>query len=176
MGKEFRIFLLTVFLLVVAVLLQSTILNRVAIATVKPDLALIILVFVSLRRGSMIGQTSGFFSGILEDFMSAAPFGFYPLGFHPLMRAVIGYLYGLLSGKVFVDPFMMPMVLTAVATLIKGVVAGLLSTVFGFSSSGFLYFTGRLWIEVGYNAVLSPFIFALLGLFRIFKQAEKEGF
>jgi rod shape-determining protein MreD len=175
MGKDFRITLFTTLLLVLAVLLQSTLLGAIAINTVKPDLALIILVFVSLRRGSMVGQVSGFLSGILEDFMSAGPFGFYPLGFHALMRAVIGFVFGVFSGKVFVDPFLMPMILTAVATLLKGLISGIISAVFGFSSSGFLYFTGRIWIEIGYNAVFSPFLFALLGLLRIFKQSDKEG-
>jgi rod shape-determining protein MreD len=98
-----------------------------------------------------------------------------PLGFHPLMRTVIGYLYGVFSGNVFVDPFLMPMVLTIIATLIKGILSGLISAIFGIASSGFLYFAGRLWIEVGYNAVLSPFLFALLNLVRVFKQSEKES-
>jgi hypothetical protein len=67
------------------------------------------------------------------------------------------------------------MILTAVATLVKGVLAGLVSALFGITSSGFLYFTGRLWIEMGYNAVLSPFLFAGLNLLKVFKQSEKEG-
>ena len=170
MGKDVRVTLFTLLFLAVAVVLQSTILGRLAIGGVRPDLALIILVFVSLRRGSMVGQVSGFASGILEDFMSVSP-----LGFHPLMRAVIGYLYGIFSGNVFVDPFLMPMVLTVIATLVKGLLSGLISAVFGLVSSGFLYFAGRLWIEVGYNAVLSPFLFALLNLVKVFKQTEKEG-
>jgi rod shape-determining protein MreD len=170
MGRDLRITLFTLLLLVAAVVLQSTILGRIAIGGVRPDLALIILVFVSLRRGSMVGQVSGFLSGILEDFMSVSP-----LGFHPLMRAVIGYLYGIFAGNVFVDPFLMPMVLTVVATLLKGLLSGLISSVFGIGSSGFLYFAGRIWIEIGYNAVLSPFLFALLNLLRVFKKAEKEG-
>ncbi len=169
MGKDFKVTIVTLVFMVAAVLLQSTILGKIAIDTVRPDLALIILVFVSLRKGSMVGQTTGFLSGILEDFMSVSPFGF-----HPLMRVVIGYLYGLFSGTVFVDPFLMPMILTVIATLIKGVISGLVSTVFGLSSSGFLYFTGRLWIEVGYNAVLAPFLFALLNLLKVFKQSEKK--
>ena len=35
------------------------------------------------------------------------------------MRSVIGFLYGLLSGNVFVDPFLMPIVLAVVATILK---------------------------------------------------------
>ena len=33
----------------------------------------------------------------------------------------------------------------------------------------------RLWIEVGYNGIVAPFLFALLNLFKAFKQADKEG-
>jgi rod shape-determining protein MreD len=98
-----------------------------------------------------------------------------PLGFHSLLKTVIGYLYGVFSGNVFVDPFLMPMVLMVVATLLKGVLAGIVSAIFGISASGFITFTGRIWIEVEYNGVLAPFLFALLNLFKIFKQADKEG-
>jgi rod shape-determining protein MreD len=170
MNRDFRVTLFTVLFLAIAVVLQSTVLGKIAIGGVRPDIALIVLVFASLRRGSMVGQVSGFASGILEDFMSVSP-----LGFHPLMRTVIGYVYGIFAGNVFVDPFLMPMILTVIATLIKGLLSGLISAVFGIASSGFLYFAGRIWIEVGYNAVLSPFLFALLNLLKIFKQAEKEG-
>ena len=91
------------------------------------------------------------------------------------MRTLIGYLYGIFAGNVFIDPFLMPMVLTVIATILKGVLSGIISAIFGIASSGFITFTGRLWIEVAYNGVLAPFLFALLGLFRIFKQADKEG-
>jgi rod shape-determining protein MreD len=170
MSKDIRAFFLTLILLAASILLQSTILGSVEIAGVRPDIALIVLVFVSLRRGSMVGQVSGFTAGIMEDFMSVSP-----LGFHPLMCAIIGYLYGRFSGAVFVDPFLMPIILTAVATLFKGLISGIVSALFGITASGFLYFTGRLWIEMGYNAVLSPFLFAILNLLKAFKQADKEG-
>ena len=156
--------------MVVCILLQSTILNRVAIRGVRPDLALIVLIFVSMRRGPMVGQVSGFATGFLEDMMNVSP-----LGFHSLLRTVIGYVYGLLSGNVFIDPFLMPIVLTVIATILKGILAGIVSAVFGLAASGFITFTGRLWIEVGYNGVIAPFLFALLNLFKMFKQADKEG-
>ncbi len=170
MNRDGRITLFTIFALALCVLLQSTLLNRIAIKGVRPDLALIVLIFVSMRRGSMVGQVSGFAAGIFEDLMNVSP-----LGFHSLMRTLIGYLYGIFAGNVFIDPFLMPMVLTVIATILKGLLAGIISAIFGIASSGFITFTGRLWIEVAYNGVLAPFLFALLGLFRIFKQADKEG-
>jgi len=170
MNKDVRVTVFTVMALAICILLQSTLLNRIAIKGVRPDLALIVLVFISMRRGSMVGQISGFAAGIVEDLMNVSP-----LGFHSLVRTIIGYLYGIFAGNVFIDPFLMPMVLTVIATILKGILAGIVSAVFGIASSGFITFAGRLWIEVAYNGVLAPFLFAVLGLFRIFKQAEKEG-
>jgi len=170
MNRNLRTIISTVLALVICILLQSTILGRVAIRGVRPDLAMLVLVFVSIRRGPMVGQVSGFASGFLEDLMNVSP-----LGFHSLLRTVIGYVFGLLSGNVFIDPFLMPIILAVVATILKGILSGIISAVFGIESSGFITFTGRLWIEVGYNGIVAPFLFALLNLFKAFKQADKEG-
>ncbi len=170
MNRDFRVTFFTIVAMVICILLQSTILGKIAIRGVRPDLALIVLIFVSVRRGSMVGQVSGFATGFLEDLMNVSP-----LGFHSLMRTVIGYVYGLLSGNMFIDPILLPIILTVIATILKGILAGIISAIFGIEASGFITFTGRLWIEVGYNGVMAPFFFALLNLFKVFKQADKEG-
>jgi rod shape-determining protein MreD len=170
MFRDLRAMVVAFLVMAACVVLQSTVLGRIAILGVRPDLALVALVFVSLRRGSMTGQVAGFASGLVEDLVGASP-----LGFHMLLRALVGFLYGLASGNVFVDPLLMPIVLTIAATILKGLIAGVVSLVFGLASSGFAYFAGRLWIEAGYNALLAPFLFALLNLLKVFKQAEREG-
>jgi rod shape-determining protein MreD len=170
MGRDLKATIVAFVLLAACVVLQSTILGRIAILGVRPDLALVVLVFVALRRGSMTAQVAGFASGIVEDLVSVSP-----VGFHMLLRTLIGFLYGLFSGNVFVDPLLMPIVLTVAATILKGVVSGLVSLVFGLTSSGFGYFAGRLWLEAGYNALAAPFLFALLNLLKVFKQADREG-
>ncbi len=169
MTRDLRVTIVTFFIMAACVVLQSTVLSVIEIGGVRPDLALIVLVFVSLRRGAMVGQVAGFASGVVEDFASVSP-----LGFHMLLRAVIGFLAGLPSGNLFVDPLLMPILLTASATIVKGLVSGIVSALFGLEASGFRYFAGRLWIEAGYNALLSPFLFAVLGLLKMFKQAEKQ--
>ena len=67
MNSTVKQILLSSALLGIAVLLQSTILKYIAIVGVKPDLSLIILVFIAIRTGSMVGQTSGFFAGLIQD-------------------------------------------------------------------------------------------------------------
>ena len=169
MDRELKTIVVATLLLGAAVLLQSTLLRWVALMGVKPDLALIVLVFVAVRRGSMSAQVPGFLSGLLQDVLSLAP-----LGFNALLRTMIGFFYGLTAGSIFVDPVLMPVLLTLVATLLKGLVSSLAVVLFRIPAPGFQIFAGPLWIEVGYNAVLAPFLFAPLRLLRVLAPREKD--
>ncbi len=151
------------------VLIQTTLLSKITIFGVTPDIAMIILVCISIRNGSMVGQISGFATGILEDLLSLSP-----LGFHCFIKTATGFLFGLFRGSVFIDPVLIPLLIGVIATVFKGLVASFLSIFIKFPGTIYDIFSVKLWIEVGFNAVLSPFIFALLGLFKIFKTNPKE--
>jgi rod shape-determining protein MreD len=169
MSRELKAFLLSTGMITLAVVLQSTLLHWVAIRGVIPDVGLIILVFAAIRRGSMTAQLSGFATGVVEDFLSLSP-----LGFHAFVRTVIGFLYGLTVGSIFVDPILMPVLLTIAATMFKALISSLLVSFLSIPAAGFTVFTGPVWIEMGYNAVLAPFLFALLNLLKVFKPQNKE--
>jgi rod shape-determining protein MreD len=168
-SRETRAIILSMALLAAAVLLQSTVLRAVAIRGVRPDITFVLLMFVSIRRGAMVGQLSGFAVGIAEDLVSLAP-----LGFHALLRSTTGFLYGLFLGNVYVDPILIPVVFAAAGTLVKAFMTVLLEAIFGVSSTGFAPFAGPLWIELAWNAVLTPFLFALLGLVKLLRPVEKK--
>ena len=169
MDRELRTIVISTLLLGIAVILQSTVLRFVALRGVKPDLALIVMVFVAVRRGGMSAQVSGFLAGLLEDILSLAP-----VGFNALLRTVLGFFYGLTAGSILVDPVLMPVLLVLVATLLKGLLSSLLVVLFHIPALGFQIFAGPLWIEVGYNAVLAPFLFAPLRLLRALAPREKD--
>lgn len=169
MSRDLKAFLLSSGLIAVAVVLQSTLLHWVAVRGVIPDLGLIVLVFVAIRRGSMTAQLSGFASGVVEDVLSLSP-----LGFHAFIRTVVGFLYGLTEGSIFVDPILMPVILIIIATLFKALISSLLVAFLSIPAVGFGVFAGPLWIELGYNAVLAPFLFGLLGLLKSLKPRDKE--
>ena len=156
-------------LLGVAILIQSTILDWISIGGVKPDISLVILIFIAHKRGSMTGQVSGFCAGLIQDFLSLSP-----LGFHSLIKTILGYIYGLLTENIFVDPIFTPMILVGVGTLMKGLLSALTGTLFAIPSASFAYFTGRLWIELGYNVIFAPIVFALMGRIFIYKRKDEE--
>jgi rod shape-determining protein MreD len=68
------------------------------IADVAPDIPLIVVVLMALRRGPEFGCGAGFVAGLLQD---AASGGL--LGVQALTKALIGFLIGGLGGRLWVS-------------------------------------------------------------------------
>jgi rod shape-determining protein MreD len=156
----------TVFALVAA-MLQSTLLSRLALYHAAPDIALGILVFSAYNNGAMTGQLTGFFSGLLLDFLSAAP-----LGLNSFVRTVIGASVGMMKGVFFLDTLLLPMALCGGATLVKALFFWTLHLLFGPEVPSYSALSPVLWMEFALNAILAPFLF---GLLKLFKSLLLEG-
>ncbi|MFA6507849.1 MAG: rod shape-determining protein MreD [Treponemataceae bacterium] len=153
-----------------AALIQSTILSRLSILNTVPDLKLGVLVYVSYVNGVMTGQTLGFSSGILLDFISAAP-----LGYNAFVRTIIGALTGLLKGTFFLDILVLPMALCASATITKAFIAWIVSILFAGTVPHYSLASPILWTEMAYNVVTAPFLFAFLNLFKSVLRPRKDN-
>jgi len=151
----------TVLFSIIAAILQSSVLGRIPIFKVIPDLALCVIVFSAYVNGTMPGQISGFFSGLLLDFLSAAP-----IGLNCLYRTVIGALAGVFKGGFFLDIIFMPAVLCILATIIKALILFLLNLLIGPSVPAYSITSSVFWIELGLNAVCAPLLFLLLRNFK----------
>jgi len=158
----------TIILCAIAIILQSTILGNISFLKVVPDLALCILVFSAYVNGTMTGQVSGFFSGLLQDFLSAAP-----LGMNCLIRTVIGALTGIFKGSFFLDVFLMPVVLCAVATILKALIVLVLHLIMGPSVPAFSFLNSLFWIELGLNSLCAPLLFFLLKNFKPIRTGRR---
>lgn len=152
-------------------ILQSTFFTQIIPFDFVPDLALLLLIAVSWRYGSMTGQIAGFFIGVSVDALSLAP-----LGFHALLFTLTGYLYGRLQGNITPGAAFLPAVAAIAATFIKYSGAFLLALVFGLNAGGIRYFTlGTLW-EALANLVLAPLMFLLVSVFGNLADGRKGGF
>lgn len=158
----------TVLFSIIAAILQSTLISRLPFINVIPDLALCIIVFSAYVNGTMTGQVSGFFSGLLLDFLSAAP-----LGMNCLVRTLIGALTGIFKGAFFLDIFFMPVILCAVATLLKALIVFILHLIIGPTIPVYSLTTSLLWIELGINALCAPLLFFLLKQFKPILPGQK---
>ena len=168
MNDDQRATLVTLGLMAVAVLLNSTLTHFVAIRDTTPDTVLILLLFLAVRRGAMPGQVTGFAVGVAEDLASVAP-----LGFHALLRTVVGFGAGLLHGYLLLDPLLMPFLLVTGVAIVKGLLASLVAAIFrvpidvGMLDAGF-------WIEVVYTGVLAPPLFYLLAKVRALRPSKRK--
>lgn len=150
--------------------LQSTLLRFVEIAGVAPDLVLIVVIFIGHRNGVMPAQLSGFVAGVVLDVLGLAP-----LGFYALIYTVIGALFGITRGKVFVDPIFIPVVLAVIAMLIKALLALLIGAFFSIQGvSGEVFASGYL-LEIGYTGLVAPVLFGVLGTASWLQADRRRG-
>ncbi|MDR3337331.1 MAG: rod shape-determining protein MreD [Treponema sp.] len=155
---------------IVAGLLQSTLLSRLALYHAVPDLALGILVFTAYSNGTMTGQLTGFSSGLLLDFLSASP-----LGLNALVRTLVGAVTGLLNGIFILDAVFLPMVLCAGATIAKAMLYFVLNVMFSGTVPSYAFFEPTLWVELLLNTISAPFLFGLLKLFNTLLIKRREN-
>jgi rod shape-determining protein MreD len=171
MDKNLKLILISIPLLALFQFLQSSsIFEFIAVSGVKPDISLIILIFISYNNGSVSGQTIGFFNGLIEDFLSLSS-----LGFYSLIRTTLGFLYGILEGSFTIDPVIIPVVFTLTATIIKKIFEWFLSSIFSVTVLDIILFDSSFWIEILYNCILASFIFALLKLFKVFSPQDRTA-
>lgn len=82
--------------LVLALILQATILGRINIFGTTPDLVILLVIFFASFFGAAIGLEAGFFAGIFKDILSSGIFGV-----NAVILAVTGLVVGILSPKFF---------------------------------------------------------------------------
>jgi len=80
--------------LVVALVLQQTVVRLAAMHNARPDLVLIALVGISLRYGSVYGLYCGLLIGLVQDVYAIDH-----LGANALAKCVTGYFVGLLDER-----------------------------------------------------------------------------
>lgn len=161
------LFFIQTALMLLFVFLQSTILNGIFFG-VTPDISMLILINCAHRAGAFRAQTSGFVAGIIEDIISLSP-----LGFHSFVKTVLGNLFGLTKGKIFLDSILLQMLFAIIATIIKIFIMFVLGSIFTPEISA-INFGRPMLLEIGINAVLSPLVFFLLKLTGVIEKKTKE--
>ena len=101
------------FLILAAFLLQTTVFQYFQIASVTPNLLLILTSAFGLMRGKKEGLMVGFFSGLMIDLFYGSLFGFYAL-----LYMYIGYLNGFFCKVFYDDDIKVHIVLVAASDIV----------------------------------------------------------
>ena len=97
--------------MLLAVSLQSTLIPAIAVGGIRPDLVLVVVVSAALADGKETGILCGIFGGLLQDLLSAGPFGV-----NTLSKMLVGLLVGIYEHKVNKKNLFMPLVAVSAGT------------------------------------------------------------
>lgn len=109
--------IITFVIVVVCFLLDCTIFTKLAFASIKPNLLLIVTCSLGLMRGRKKGMAVGLVSGFFVDLFWGGT-----IGYNMLIYAVIGYLNGTFRRMFFDEDVKLPIALITVSDLIFGLV------------------------------------------------------
>jgi rod shape-determining protein MreD len=102
--------LVTLVMILVCFLVQTTVWNLLPLGNVKPNLLLILTVSLALMRGRHTGLWVGFISGLIIDLFYGNM-----LGFNALIYMYLGYFNGRFCNVFFDEDIKIPMVMVAVS-------------------------------------------------------------
>lgn len=91
-------------IIIICFLLQSTVFQALSIASISPNLLVVVVASFGFMRGRKEGMWIGFVSGALLDIFFGPIFGFYALSY-----LVVGYVNGMLHKIFYPDDIKLPM-------------------------------------------------------------------
>jgi rod shape-determining protein MreD len=138
--------------LVVAVLIQSTVLARLRLAGVRPDLLVLAVVSVAVATDPTTGAVFGFVAGLVADLLFDLP-----VGVSALVYTAVGFTVGTVRVYVTSHRPLVHLVLAGAASLASVWCCGLLLRVFDLSSWATVTRAGPL-VAI-YNLLLTPLVY-----------------
>ena len=154
-------FSVSTLILLCCALLESAILSNITVLPAVPDLSLLCVLYFSIQNGKIIGEGTGFISGIFIDFLSSGPFGV-----NCIVRTVVGYVGGLFNKTISTDGLFIPLMLGFTATITKALVLLLVALLYPTKVVAYNPFTSLFLFELGCNTFLCPIVFKILSIFK----------
>ena len=146
-----------VVLVLVAVVVQETVISQVTIFGVTADLTPLVVMSVGLLTGSLTGAIVGFFTGLLVDTLLVQT-----LGVTSLLYIAIGYWSGRL--RELRDPAhgLVPLAAGAAATAVAGVGMAIIQFLLGVDSPVSWLLLQQIFVTVLVNTVIALPVYALV--------------
>lgn len=138
-------------------ILQSTVFRSLSIASIAPNLLLIVTVSFGYMRGKKEGLLVGFFCGILIDIFYGNMIGFYAL-----IYMYIGYLNGCLYNIFYDEDIKIPVLLVGVSDFVYGIVVYGLQFLLRGRLDIFRYLKNIILPELMYTVLVAMILYRLL--------------
>ena len=154
-------------MIVLCFILQNTVFQTLALASISPNLLVILTASIGLMRGKREGMLVGFCCGFLIDIFYGNLFGFYAL-----VYMYLGYMNGFFNKIFYDDDVKLPMLLIGASeflySLIIYVFLFLIRTRFDFG----YYFIHIIIPELVYTIVVTIFFYRIINV--VNRKLEKR--
>lgn len=147
----------TALLILLMFLLQTTVFQSLSIASVTPNLLLMLTVSMGFMRGKKSGLWIGFICGLLIDLI----YGSF-IGANALIYMYIGYLNGFLYKVYYDEDVKVPMILVALSDLVYGLVMYLMQLLLRVRLEFLEYVQHIILPEIVYTAVMTILVYRIL--------------
>jgi rod shape-determining protein MreD len=141
--------------LLATALVDGAWMGRAAVLGVKPDLVLVLVSALALRRGPEVGASAGFAGGLLQDLL-----GGQSLGLLAGPKVVVGFVLGLFARTAYLDNLLTPFTLVAAGTVAAEVLGFGLSALTGYPLPSWPHGATAVAVAACYNGVVAPLVFA----------------
>ena len=154
-------------MIIVCFLLQSTLFQSLSLASISPNLLIILTSAYGFMKGKKEGMAVGFFCGLLEDIF----FGRL-LGMHALIYMYIGYANGYFNQIFYGEDIKLPMALISASELAYGLGTYLIMFLMR-SRFDFFYYLKRIILqELLYTIIVTLFVYRVI--YMIDQKIEKK--
>ena len=154
-----RTLIITVFFIAFLLIyfLQTNLFSWYNIAGVKPNLFIVLALFIGLYLGRMYGLGLGIVFGFLLDFFVSKR-----IGLNAIMLGISGLLGGVLDKSFSKESRITFMIITMVVTVLCEVVSYTLQIILLNADANFINFMKIILIEAIYNAILIIILYPLI--------------
>lgn len=161
--------LVTAVILLGCYLLQCTVFPKLVLASIKPNLLLIVTASFGFMRGQKEGMLLGFFAGLMVDIQFGSI-----LGFYALIYLVIGYINGWFRQMYYDEDIKLPLCLIAGSEFVYGLAVYVLQFMLR-SEFNFPYYLNHIIIpELIYTIVVTLVLYPLILFINHRLEAEEK--
>ncbi len=154
-------------MIIVCFLLQSTLFQSLSLASISPNLLIILTSAYGFMKGKKEGMAVGFFCGLLEDIFYGRL-----LGMHALIYMYIGYANGYFNQIFYGEDVKLPMALISASELAYGLGTYLIMFLMR-SRFDFFYYLRRIILpELLYTIIVTLFVYRII--YMIDQKLEKK--
>lgn len=159
--------IVTVCIILICFLLESTVFPSLSFASVTPNLMIIVTSSFGFMRGKKEGMMVGFLSGLLIDIMFSDLIGFYTL-----IYTVLGYANGFFRKIFYDDDIKLPLILIAASDFLQGNIVCIFMFIMRSRFHYFYYLKSIIIPELIYTILITLILYQII--LKINKKLESE--